>query len=127
MASVQCVPDPHAAHEAPPVPQDELDSLANASQVPPVQQPAHELPPQLHVPLEQACPDAHALHAAPAVPHCEVDCEPYGTQVVPLQQPLGQDVASQTHCPVVVLHSWPVPHAAQVAPPVPHEEDVSDP
>jgi hypothetical protein len=127
VASVQCVPDPHAAHEAPPVPQDEFDSPANASHVPPLQQPLHELPPQLHVPFEQACPDAHALHAAPAVPHCEVDSDAYGTQVVPLQQPAGHEVASQTHWPVLLLHSWPDPHAAQVAPNVPHEDDVSEP
>jgi hypothetical protein len=41
--------------------------------------------------------------------------------VLPLQQPLGHDVASQTHCPVVRLHSCPAAQAPQVAPPVPHE------
>jgi hypothetical protein len=40
---------------------------------------------------------------------------------LPLQQPSGQELALQTHAPVVVLHAWFVPHAAQVAPPVPHE------
>ncbi len=38
-----------------------------------------------------------------------------------MQQPLGHEVASQTHCPVASLHSWPVAHAPHVAPPVPHE------
>jgi hypothetical protein len=41
--------------------------------------------------------------------------------VLPPQQPLGHDVASQTHCPVLVLHSWPAEHAAHAAPPDPHE------
>ncbi len=39
----------------------------------------------------------------------------------PLQQPFGHEVASQTHWPVLVLHSWPVAHAAHAAPPAPHE------
>ena len=42
--------------------------------------------------------------------------------MLPLQQPPGHEVASQTHCPVVLLHSWPVAHAAQLAPPAPHDE-----
>jgi hypothetical protein len=41
--------------------------------------------------------------------------------LLPLQQPFVQDVASHTHTPLPVLHSWPVAHAAQVAAPVPHE------
>jgi hypothetical protein len=36
------------------------------------------------------------------------------------QQPSGHDVASQAQCPVLV-HSWPAGHAAQTAPPAPHE------
>jgi hypothetical protein len=44
---------------------------------------------------------------------------------VPLQQPFGQDVASQTHCPVDVLHRWPEPHAAQVVPAAPQAPLVS--
>lgn len=40
---------------------------------------------------------------------------------VDVQQPLGQDVASQTHCPLAVLHSWPTAHALQVAPLAPQE------
>jgi hypothetical protein len=46
--------------------------------------------------------------------------------VLPLQHPFGHDVASQTHVPVVRLHSWPVPQAAHAAPPVPHEPFVSE-
>jgi hypothetical protein len=45
--------------------------------------------------------------------------------VPPLQQPLGHEVASQTHCPVA-LHSWPVPQAAQLAPPVPQDDADSE-
>ena len=39
----------------------------------------------------------------------------------PLQHPFGHDVASHTHAPVVVLHSRPVPHAAQATPPAPQD------
>jgi hypothetical protein len=38
---------------------------------------------------------------------------------LPLQQPVGHDAASQTHAPA--LHSWPAPHAEQLAPLLPHE------
>ena len=41
--------------------------------------------------------------------------------VVPLQHPVGQELLSHTHLPVVVLHSWPVPHAPHATPPVPQE------
>jgi hypothetical protein len=44
-----------------------------------------------------------------------------------LQQPFGHEVASQTHLPVVLLHSCPVPHAAQLAPAVPQELFDSEP
>ena len=40
--------------------------------------------------------------------------------MLPLQQPLGHDAASHTHAPAA-LHAWPVVHAPQLAPPVPHE------
>jgi hypothetical protein len=39
------------------------------------------------------------------------------TQVVPLQQPLPQEVALQTHWPL--LQAWPLPQLAQAAPLVP--------
>ncbi len=41
-----------------------------------------------------------------------------------VQQPVGQDAASHTQVPVVVLHSWPVAHAEQTAPAAP--QDVLD-
>lgn len=41
--------------------------------------------------------------------------------MLPLQQPLGHEVASHTHLPVVVLHSWPPAHAPHDAPPVPQD------
>jgi len=46
-----------------------LDSPDSSSHVPPLQQPAHEPPPQLHVPLEHESPVLHALQAAPPAPH----------------------------------------------------------
>jgi hypothetical protein len=57
---------------------------------------------------------AQLAQAAPAAPHWPPDWEEYGTQVVPLQQPPGQDVASHTHRPLVVSHSWPTAHAAHM-------------
>ncbi len=42
------------------------------------------------------------------------------------QQPFGHDVESHTHCPLDVSHSRFVPHAAHVAPLVPHEVFDSD-
>jgi hypothetical protein len=60
-------------------------------------------------------------HAAPPLPHWEGVSEEYCTQVLPLQQPLAHEVASQTHWPVVLLHSWPLAHAEQLPPRVPHE------
>jgi len=38
-----------------------------------------------------------------------------------VQQPLGHDVASHSHCPVLMLHSVPLGHAAHVAPLLPHD------
>jgi hypothetical protein len=42
--------------------------------------------------------------------------------VLPLQHPLGQELALQTHCPVVVLHCCPPLHTTHAAPPAPHAE-----
>jgi hypothetical protein len=114
-------PDGHAAHVAPLAPHEVFDSLESASHVPPVQHPAHDAPPHAHAPVTHACPELHALHDAPPVPHSELVCEAYKTHVLPLQQPLWHDVPLHTHVPVVVLHAWFDAHAAQVAPPVPHE------
>ena len=41
--------------------------------------------------------------------------------MAPLQQPFGHELASQTHVPEVVSHSWPDAHPVHVAPAVPHE------
>jgi hypothetical protein len=90
----------------------------------PAQQPfGHEVASQTQAdaPLEHSCPEAHAAQAAPAAPQELFDSEPYGTHVVPLQHPFGHDVASQTHWPVLVLHSWPVEQAAHAVPPAPHD------
>jgi len=43
-----------------------------------------------------------------------------------VQQPLGQELASHPHCPVVLLHFWPVEHGEHAAPPVPHDRSDSD-
>jgi hypothetical protein len=118
---LQPCPDAHAAQAAPPLPHELLDSLLSDSQLPPLQQPGHDIPPQEHAPPAQACPEAQALHAAPPTPQSAEPCMDWGTQVLPLQQPVGHDDASQTHLPVVESHSCPATHAAHVAPPVPHD------
>jgi hypothetical protein len=116
------VPEAHALHATPEAPHDMLLSADGASHVPiAVQQPGHDVPPQVHCPLEQDSLLPQALHAAPPVPHWPDVCVAYGTQApVAEQQPLEQDVASQAHCPVLVSQAEPVPHAAQAAPPKPH-------
>jgi hypothetical protein len=119
-------PAGHAVHVAPPAPHDVLDSPDSGSQVLPLQQPAHAPPPQLHVPLEHVSPVPQALHAAPPLPHWLADWLAKSTQVLPLQHPFGQDVASQTHVPLLLLHSWYIGQAAHVAPPAPHEPVDSD-
>jgi hypothetical protein len=42
---------------------------------------------------------------APPAPQEVPDCAEYGSHAPPLQQPFGQEVASQTHCPVALSHS----------------------
>jgi hypothetical protein len=61
----------HAAHVAPPVPHEPVDSEPYGSQVPlDVQQPfGHELALHTHCPPLHAWPVAQALQAAPPVPH----------------------------------------------------------
>jgi hypothetical protein len=92
-----------------------------------LQQPSGQLfASQEHVPfVTSQTPLAQGPHAAPAVPQSAADCDPNGTHVLPLQQPAGHDVASQMHPDAVLEHSWPTPHDAHDAPPVPHAEEVS--
>jgi len=57
-------------------------------------------------PLEQSGVGwAQGPQFAPFVPQDVPDCPAYGSHTLPLQQPLGHEVASQTHCPVILLHS----------------------
>jgi hypothetical protein len=115
-------------HAEPAAPHMLLVSLPSGSQLTPLQQPEHTVPSHVHAPLvEQVCPEPHAPHAAPPAPHSPASCEVNGTHAVPLQQPFGHDVPSQTHVPLVLLHSWPEAQAAHVAPPAPHEGVDSEP
>jgi hypothetical protein len=50
-----------------------------------------------------------------------LDCAEYKTHVLPLQQPPPHEFASQTHCPVLLLHSRFAPQGPHVAPAVPHD------
>jgi len=122
------------AQVAPAVPHEVVDCDAYASHVPlgpPLQHPPGQVfPSQPQVPLVVSHRLlAHPAQAAPAVPHDAPDWDPHGTHVPvapPLQQPFGHEVASQTHVPLLLLHSSPVPHAEQFAPPVPQEPLDSD-
>jgi hypothetical protein len=87
-----------------------------------VQVPLHSVSRQVHAPLLQSglgC--EHGAQAAPPVPQDVADWPEYASQAPPLQQPVGHEVASQTHWPVALLHSWPVGHGAHVAPLEPHD------
>jgi hypothetical protein len=119
--ALQACPAPHAAQTAPPAPHEPVDSLDSASQVPALQQPAQAVPPHVHAPPEHDSPFAHIPHAEPPTPQADPDCAPGRTHVLPLQQPLGHDVASQTHWPAAVLHSWPEAQVPHAAPFVPHD------
>jgi hypothetical protein len=94
----------------------------------PLQQPfGHDVASHTHWPvlLPHSWPELHAAQLAPPVPHEPFDSDAYGTHVLPLQQPFGQDVASHTQRPALVLHSWPEVHVVQLAPPTPHMAFVS--
>jgi hypothetical protein len=117
----QTVVDPvHDPHDAPLLPQVAGLSFARATQlpaVPPLQQPPpHEFESHAHVPFVVShAPAAHGLHALPAVPHWPPLSDAHGTHVVPpAQQPLAHELPSHTHCPVLVLHSWPVAQVTDV-------------
>jgi hypothetical protein len=114
-------PCAHAVQATPPAPHDCEFSFASGSHRPALQHPAHELPLHEHCPFVHTSPELHAPQAAPARPHWACDCEEYGTHVFPWQQPFGHEVASQTHCPVLTLHSWPVSQAWQLDPGTPHD------
>ena len=68
-------PEGQAEHAVPPAPQDPFDSLDTATQMLPLQQPAHDVPPHVQTPVVHASPALHAPHAAPAVPHCAADSD----------------------------------------------------
>jgi hypothetical protein len=82
----------------------------------------HSVSAHVQAPFEQSgfgC--AQGVQFAPPVPQDVADCPEYGSHTLPLQQPFGQEVASQTHCPVVLLHSRPIGHCVHVAPFAPHD------
>lgn len=112
-AAVCAVPTMHA-----PALQQPVGQLAALhTQAPPTQRnPApHAAPvPQRQAPEVQRSPASPQLeHAAPAAPQAVALV---GVQTLPTQHPLGQLVASQTHAPPT--HRCPEPHAA----PAPHAQ-----
>jgi hypothetical protein len=118
----------HAAHPpqvAPCVPHSVVDWPEYATQESPSQQPfGHDVESHAHFPasVRHSRFVPHAAHVAPAVPHEVLDSDAHGSHVpLCVQHPFGHDVESQTHCPASVWHSCPEGHAAQEAPPAPHE------
>ena len=91
----------------------------------PLQQPfGHDVASHTHAPFVlHSCPGAQAAHAEPPAPH-EVLLSEAKSSHVPsaVQQPLGHEVASHTHAPLDVSHSWPAGHATQATPLLPHVE-----
>ena len=80
------------------------------------------------VPDVQQPPVEHVEHCAPPCPHDEPDIDPNASHVPlvpPLQHPSGHVLASHEHVPLVVSQR-PLPHTAQVAPPVPHSDELCD-
>ncbi len=67
-------PIAHALQLAPLAPHEPLLSPDSGSHVEPEQQPAHELPPHVHMPSSQSSPLAHEEQAAPPVPHAPLLC-----------------------------------------------------
>ena len=122
---VSQTPFEHGEHKAPACPHFVGVSEAYPTQVVPLQQPlVQDDVLQMHMPVTvlHAWPVPQLEHDAPPLPHWPNDSEAYGTHVLPLQQPAGHEVASQTHCPVTLSHSWPMLHGAHAAPLAPHEE-----
>ena len=121
-------PEEQAAQAAPSLPHSELVSPLSGTHELPLQQPEEqEVALQTHSPVEvlHSWPEAQAAQAAPPVPHWPFFCADAGTHELPLQQPAVQDVALQTHWPLVVSHAWPEAHAAHAAPPAPQPPLVS--
>ena len=113
---LQAWPVAQGAQVAPLLPQVPMLSALCRTQVVPLQQPPlQELAVQAQAPVApQAWPVAQATQAAPPVPQVvvpEVWHWPFLSQ-----QPLGQEAASQTHCPCA-LHSCWLPQGTQ-APPI---------
>ena len=127
---------PQSVHEAPPEPH--CADVVPARQVVPSQQPAHEVPSQMHAPLTQRWPVAqgdpvpqrqappvqvsvssasHAMQAPPPEPHASG--VGIATQLVPEQQPPAQVVESHTQAPIEqrcpAEHGGPLPHAQSPA------------
>jgi hypothetical protein len=132
LLDAQDVPQPFAVQSWPHVPQF-FGSFVRSTQSLPsplaeqsVYPPSHTQPQAPLVHVFDACAEhaAQPPQVAPCVPHSVVDWPEYATQELPSQQPFGHDVESHTHTPASVLHWRSEPHAAHVAPAVPHE--VSD-
>jgi hypothetical protein len=121
-------PPAHALQAAPRAPQDVFDSAVGSSQVPvDVQHPGHDVPAHVHAPIAHDSPVPHALHAEPPVPHWVPVCDVKARHApAAVQQPPGHDVASQAQTPVLLSHSCPAAHAAQLAPALPQAIAVSD-
>jgi hypothetical protein len=111
----------HAAHDAPDLPHDEVDSEANVSHaplVPPLQQPAQVFALHAQTPLVVSqSPLPHDVQVAPAVPHEVGVSDAQASQVPvepPAQHPFGHEVASHAQTPVFGLHPWPALHPTAV-------------
>lgn len=107
---------PQAAQAAPFAPQWAFVAVTHW---PLEQQPLQTVPPQLQAPALQVWPDAQVPQVLPPEPQAAVVCCATAMHCVPWQQPLGQEVALQTHAPVLP-QVWPAPQLAHAAPPVPH-------
>ncbi len=113
----------HAAHAAPPVPHEPVDSEPYGSHVPfAVQQPlGHEVASHTHWPVVvlHCWPIAQAWHAAPPAPHDVSDSDERGSHVPPAVQQPAHVPPPQLQLPFE--HVCPFVHAVQAAPAVPQD------
>jgi hypothetical protein len=101
----------HDVQVAPPLPHEEMVSdVSHVPAAPPTQHPVGQLLlSQEHVPLVVSqTPFEQLAHRPPWLPQLEAVSLASTTHAPPataVQQPAGHEFASQTHAPVVALHS----------------------
>jgi len=123
-------PEAQAVQAAPALPHWDADCADCATHVLPLQQPDGQvvlLQGETHAPAVQDWPAEQPLQVAPPLPHWETVWLAWATQVLPLQQPLGQLVPLHGVVHTPAEQTFPLAHAEQVLPDLPHwDADCAD-